>query len=422
MADSTASPRVVSRRDRLGISALLAANLISLTGNQVTMFALPWFVLATTRSAAQTALVASTQMAAFLVASIAGGVFVDRFGPKWLSVVSDAVSGISIAIIPILMETVGLSLWQILALAFLGAILDSPGGNARYGIITDLIEMTGWQPERVYSAFSSADGVARIGGPILAGVLIAWFGAVNALWVDAASFAVSALLVALAVPLTLRPELPPATFLADVRAGWRYLRSRELLVRFFTLIVFVNMSAVPLAAVVIPKIARDHYDSSRAGGFMLAGDGLGVICGGLIFGMIGRRLTPYRSMVLALVLLLASLVLLGALFPVPVSVLALALTGIGFGIMVPNNQAIFRRITDLEFRGRLLGLRDAVVGISSPLMVVIVGLALDQLSIRLVVNLLALINLGVLAWYLQESLFNRLKTLEPDSELARQGQ
>ena len=87
MADPTVSPRVVSRRDRLGILALLAANLISLTGNQVTMFALPWFVLVTTRSAAQTALVASTQMAAFLVASIAGGVFVDRFGPKWLSVV-----------------------------------------------------------------------------------------------------------------------------------------------------------------------------------------------------------------------------------------------------------------------------------------------------------------------------------------------
>ena len=157
-----------------------------------------------------------------------------------------------------------------------------PGGNARYGIITDLIEMTGWQPERVYSAFSSADGSGSHRRPDFGRGIncLVWRGK-RALggcgFVCGQRSPGSA-----AVPLTLRPELPPATFLADVRAGWRYLRSRELLVRFFTLIVFVNMTAVPLAAVVIPKIARDHYDSSRAGGLMLAGDGLGVICGGLI--------------------------------------------------------------------------------------------------------------------------------------------
>src|SRR5690242_4728306 len=294
---------IASRRDKAGIIALLSANAISLTGNQVTMFALPWFVLETTDSAAQTALVAATQMAAFLLAAIAGGVVVDRFGPKWLSVVSDLASGLSIAAIPILMHTIGLRLWQVLVLAFLGAILDSPGGNARYGIVTDLIDLTGWRPERVYSAFSSADGVARIFGPILAGGLIAWIGAVNALWVDAASFAVSALLITVLVPLTTRPLRPESTFTGDVRAGWEYLRSRDLLVRFFSLIVCVNLTAVPLAAVVIPKIAHDHYGSSRIGGVMLAADGIGVILGGVIFGVIGRRLTAYRSMLVALVLL-----------------------------------------------------------------------------------------------------------------------
>jgi len=383
----------------------------------VTMFALPWFVLEKTDSAAQTALVAATQMAAFLLAAIAGGVVVDRFGPKWLSVVSDLASGLSIAAIPVLMHTIGLRLWQVLVLAFLGAILDSPGGNARYGIVTDLIDLTGWRPERVYSAFSSADGVARIFGPILAGGLIAWIGAVNALWVDAASFAVSALLITVLVPLTTRPLRPELTFMGDVRAGWEYLRSRALLVRFFSLIVCVNLTAVPLAAVVIPKVAHDHYGSSRAGGVMLAADGIGVILGGMAFGIIGRRLTAYRSMLVALVLLFASLLLLSGLFPVPVSVAALALTGIGFGIMVPNNQTVFRRITDLEFRGRLLGLRDAVVGVSSPMMVVIIGLLLDLSPVRLVILLLALINLSVVIWFLRERVFEQLNAPEPVREL-----
>jgi MFS family permease len=409
-----------AQRDRTAIFALVAANAISLTGNQVTMFALPWFVLETTHSAIQTALVAASQMTAFLVASIAGGVFVDRFGPKWLSVVSDLVSGLSIAAIPVLMKTVGLEIWQILILAFVGAILDSPGGNARYGIITDLIDRTGAKSERVYSAFASADGAARIAGPILAGALIAWFGAVNALWVDAASFAVSAGLIAVLVPFTARPKMVAASFLGDVRAGWEYLRSRALLVRFIALIVCVNLTAVPLAAVVIPKVARDFYESSRTGGVMLAADGIGVILGGVIFGIIGRRLTPYRSMLLALSLLLVSLVVLGALFPVLISIVALALTGIGFGIMAPNNQTVFRRITDLEFRGRVLGVRDAVGGISSPAMVVIVGIALDQAPLRIVILGLAAINLAVLVWFLRERLFWNLNASESVAEPSHQ--
>ena len=202
--------------------------------------------------------------------------------------------------------------------------------------------------------------------------------------------------------------------------GWEYLRSRALLVRFFSLIVCVNLTAVPLAAVVIPKIAHDHYGSSRAGGVMLAADGIGVILGGLAFGIIGRRLTAYRSMLVALVLLFASLLLLSGLFPVPVSVAALALTGIGFGIMVPNNQTVFRRITDVEFRGRLLGLRDAVVGVSSPMMVVIIGLLLDLSPVRLVILLLALINLSVVIWYLRERVFEQLNAPEPVRELVVQ--
>src|SRR5918998_4442270 len=127
-----------SPHDRAGVVALLAANLISLTGNQITFFALPWFVLETTGSTTQTALVASVQMSAALLAAIWGGVIVDRFGPKWLSVVSDVVSGLAILAIPLLMTTIGLRIWQILALAFIGILLDSPGANARYGIITDL--------------------------------------------------------------------------------------------------------------------------------------------------------------------------------------------------------------------------------------------------------------------------------------------
>ncbi len=62
-------------------------------------------------------------------------------------------------------------------------------------------------------------------------------------------------------------------------------------------------------------------------------------------------------------------------------------------------------------------MRDAVVGVSAPAMVVVIGLMLDVLPIEPVILFLALINGGVLIWYIKEKLFWQLN--QPESEIAR---
>ena len=84
----------------------------------------------------------------------------------------------------------------------------------------------------------------------------------------------------------------------------------------------------------------------------------------------------------------------------------------------PNNQTIYRRITDVAFRGRLLGLRDAVVGISAPVMVVIAGVGLDLLPIRAIVFMLAAIDLTALIWFALEGAFQELNRSEPVPDAA----
>jgi len=115
--------------------ALVVANVLSAVGNPLTMIALPLYVFATTGSAARTGLVAVFQMIPFIVASFVGGGIVDRVGPKRISVLSDVMSGVSIAAIPILASLGELELWHILGLAALGALLDGPGVTALFAAI-----------------------------------------------------------------------------------------------------------------------------------------------------------------------------------------------------------------------------------------------------------------------------------------------
>src|SRR5262245_39851577 len=60
-----------------------------------------------------------------------------------MSIVADLASAAAVAAIPLLHATVGLELWELLLLVFLGALLDAPGATARVSLFPDLVERAG---------------------------------------------------------------------------------------------------------------------------------------------------------------------------------------------------------------------------------------------------------------------------------------
>ena len=187
-------------RRRAPVYALMAGGAVSLVGNQLTAVAIPWFVLQTTGSAARTGLVAFFTLLPTIVAMVFGGALADRLGHRRMSVVSDLLSAATVAAIPLLHQTVGLPFGVLLALVFLGALLDAPGGTARSALIPDAAALAGLPLERVNGAFQAIQSLAGLVGPLLAGLLIAVMGESNVLWFDAATFVVSAAAVGFFVP------------------------------------------------------------------------------------------------------------------------------------------------------------------------------------------------------------------------------
>src|SRR5688500_5629348 len=96
---SPAPPVPAGRRPLL---ALLGASAVSLVGNQLTALAIPWFVLHTSGSAARTGLVGAAIMLPTVLASFLGGAIVDRLRPKRTSILADLLSGVTVALVPLL--------------------------------------------------------------------------------------------------------------------------------------------------------------------------------------------------------------------------------------------------------------------------------------------------------------------------------
>jgi MFS family permease len=367
--------------NRFPIVALLTANAISMVGNNLGIVAVPWFVLETTGSAARTGVVAFATVLPTVLAAILGGALVDRVGNKRISVLADLVSGATVACIPLLHHTIGLEFWQLVLLVFLGALLDAPGNTARMAVVPELAEIGGVSLERTNGAAQAIQSGSVLLGPPLAGLLIAWLGASDVLWLNSASFAVSAAIVATMVPRDRLREGVPGRYLVEVREGLSFIRRDRFLFALLGIGAIANFAGAPLFSVVLPVYARNFHGTATDLGLILGGIGAGSLLGAIAFGSIGSRF-PRRRLAIALSVASALPVAFLALEPpIWLAIAAMAISGFGDGVVNPLIITVIYEHVPAALRGRVLGSMLAGILAAAPLGMLLAGWAIEPLGI-----------------------------------------
>src|SRR5438876_4776776 len=123
------------------IYALFIGNIISYIGNNLTLLAIPWFVLQTTGSVAQAGIVGFFSLVSTIASGALSSVLVERLGYKRTSVIGDLLSGLTDLLVPLLYHTIGLALWELLVLVFIGGLLKAPASTARSTLVPNLAEL-----------------------------------------------------------------------------------------------------------------------------------------------------------------------------------------------------------------------------------------------------------------------------------------
>ncbi|GAA3548142.1 macrolide resistance MFS transporter Mrx(A) [Nonomuraea rosea] len=339
---------------------MLAASALSVTGNILTMLAVPWFVLDTTGSAGLTGLAAFATTFPIVVSAAFGGTIVDWMGFRGASVVSDLASGLIVLAIPVLFVTTGLSYQALLLLLFVRWLAATPGETARKAMVPDLSALGRIRLER---ATAACDGVSRgatmVAAP-LAGVLILWLGPTVLLLFDAITFLLSAALIGLGVPRVGHERGPrepgdSGGYVSDLRDGMTFLWRDRLQMSATTMIVVTNMLDTGVTQVLLALYAREATGDPRAFGLLTGALGAGAVAGAIVYGAAGERLP--RRLTYGCCFLIAGvpriLVLaLGAPFPVALAVTALS--GFAAGAINPILGVLqFDRIP-VRLRARVL--------------------------------------------------------------------
>lgn len=355
----------MEKRRQWPIYALFIGNTISYAGDILTMLAIPWFVLQTTGSVVQTGITGFCATLPMVFSGFFGSALVDRLGYKRTSVLGDTLNGLTVVLIPLLYHTTGLAFWQLLILVFIGGLLRSPADTARLAMVPDLALLARMRLER---ANAWQDGVRRVAGLLgapLAGVLITVIGTSNLLWIDAASFGFSALLIGLAVPKVIQHheevvgKMTTHSYFASLWEGVRFIRMDVVIFTILIVCMITNLIDSAYSSVIAPAYIMQVFHSAVPLGILVATMGGITFVGTIIFGTIGHRLPRRLTFGLGFTIggALRFWVLLTANLPLMIGWYALA----GLAIS-PINSLIYTLLqerTTPAMRARVMGVLDA---------------------------------------------------------------
>jgi MFS family permease len=339
---------------------LWGAQTVSLAGSQVSQLAVPLTAIIVLRATPlQVGLLAAVQYVPFLLIGLPVGVWADRTRRRPMLVAADAGRAVLLLSIPAAFLLGLLHLWMLYPIAFLTGGLTVFFDVAHQSYLPSLV--TRDQLIDGNAKLEVSYQGATLAGPGLAGVLVQLLTAPVAILTDAASFAVSALLLLLIRRPEPRPERQTdgdAGLLSQIGSGLRYVLGHPLLrpIAFTTAISnlfgFFGMVEAVLALFAI----RELHVTPAVLGLTLAAGNVGGLLGALANDRIVRRLgigpvIVASSLVPSLGILLLALATPGNAIVVLGSALVIA----WFGASVYNvNQISLRQaVTPAAMQGRM---------------------------------------------------------------------
>jgi MFS family permease len=260
--------------------ALLAAEVVSTTGSQMTWLALPWFVLVTSGSATKTTFVVAAELVGLAALGLPGGRLLQRLGARRTMLLCDGARAPVMAVIPLLHFADALAFPALLAVAFLLGCLTAPYFAAQRVIVPELLGEDERTISQANALLQAATRTTILLGPVVGGLLIGVIGAANVLLVDAATYVVAVTIVAAFVPQ--RPPGPAEGEERGIGTGVRFLL-RDRLLRVWWPAFALGDAAWTAFFVTVPVLVVSRFGTEAAiAGWLIASFGMGALVGNAI--------------------------------------------------------------------------------------------------------------------------------------------
>ena len=365
--------RLVKTRD---FGLLWWGQVTSQVGEGLNKVALLWFVYELTGSALMIAMVGLLQTVPPLVFGPLIGVYLDRLQKKQVMVWVDLIRTVLTLLIPALFGLGLLRLEGLFVLIFLTSMVSTVFGPALVSAVPLLVRRS-----ELVSANALIQGTNNIGlllGPAVSGILIALIGAQHVLYVNAATFFISALcLIPIRSNETLQQEpniaAPAGSVLSDLSVGFRFVFSdRSTVFMLVTISALFNLGASAFVFV-LPVYAKESLQVGPVElGWLWSALGAGMLAASSWLAMRQKNDVRSRMKVLVRGTTIGGLAVcsLSWLESPPIAAAFVLLVGAGAAVLNPVVWALLQEVTPSHLMGRVLttfstgSMAAAMVGMS----------------------------------------------------------
>jgi MFS family permease len=382
---------------------------ISLIGDWVLFVALPFYVYTLTGSALATGIMFIVQTIPRIFFGSVAGVFVDRWNRKRTMFIAELSQ--ALALVPLFLVHSQQWIWIVYIFAFVESIISQFFIPAKSAIIPNLVD-----EEHLLAANSlnsMSQELTRLIGPVLGGMLLGLLGINSVIIVDAASFLISAGMIALiSLPASATPtkeQNKAARPFANVTKVWhewteglQLVRKQQLITGIFVVIGVAMVGEGIIEVLIAPYVKQVMHGNALVLGWLMTAQAVGGIAGSLIIVQLSKIIHPTRLIPLS-ALIFGPLIIVIANIPVlPVVLPLVTIIGVAvIGFFVSMLTLLQSNVAD-EYRGRVFGALNTVQAITMLFgMILASGLAdrigiIPMLEVDAVFNILA----GILAFFM----------------------
>lgn len=366
---------------------ILFAALTAGAGNGITIVAFPWLVLQRNGSALDASIVAMAGTLPLLVATLIAGAAVDYLGRRLVSMISDLLSALSVAAVPMLALIFGgdaVNVAVLAALAALGAFFDPAGMTARETMLPEAAVRAGWTLDHANSVYEAVFNLAYIVGPGIGGMLIATVGGINTMWVTAGAFCCS--IVAISVLRLEGTGAPDRTLLtegawAGIVEGLRFVWRTPVLRTLAIVDLVATGLYMPMESVLFPKYFTDRNEPAHLGWVLMALS-IGGLLGALSYAVMAKYMSRRATMLTAVITLGVAMTVIAFLPPLPLILVLCAIVGFVYGPIAPIYNYVMQTTAPQHLRGRVVGVMGSLAYAAGPLGLILAGPLADAAGLH----------------------------------------
>ena len=381
-----------------------AGALVSNIGTWMQRVAQDWLVLTvlTDHSAVAVGITTGLQFAPMLVLAPVAGVLADRMPKRRLMLMTQTAMGVVGLVLGLLVVTGAAQLWHAYALALALGIAAAVDAPARQAFVSEMVPRE--DLSNAVGLNSASFHAARIVGPGLAGLLIAWVGTGPVFLLNAATFAGTLFSLTHMRVAELSPAPRADRGKGQLREGLRYVRRRPDIVLIMAVVGLVGMFGLNFqmttAIMATAQFGKGWGEYGLLGSIMAIGS-----LGGAL--LAARRERPRLRLVVGATFAFGVFATAAALMPT-YELFAVSLIPVGLSslTLMTSANATVQLSVDPQMRGRVMALYMAIFMGGTPIGAPIIGWVGSALGPRwtiLVGGLVSLVTAVVALVYLVRS-------------------